>query len=125
MVLTLAQARAGYFGQTFWADIWGIYLEQTSWTSRPSPRAILHSMIQIHILQGSKEGSVLESDHPKFKIGDGVTVHVGVHSPELRDEQPVIKHRTTNYKVKNYSEQLQPDGSRLAQFEIRDTFTFD
>lgn len=105
-------ARAGCFGQT-------------SWTSRPSTARILRIMIQIQILPNSKEGSVLESDHPKFKVGDGVTVHVGVHSPELRDEQPVIKHRTTNYKVKNYSEAVQPDGSRRASFEIRDTFTFD
>jgi len=82
-------------------------------------------MIKAIFPAGSKQGVVLESSEGKFKAGDTVTLTLAEQGPELRFEQPVVKHLTTNYKVKNFSSQALEDGSLEACWELRDVFTFE
>jgi len=85
----------------------------------------LNPMIKAIFPAGSKEGVVLESNEGKFKAGDAVFITLPEQSPELRPEQPVVKHLTTNYKVKNFASKVLEDGSLEASWELRDVFTFE
>lgn len=82
-------------------------------------------MIKAHFPANSKEGVVLESNEGKFKAGDAVFITLAEQSPELRVEQPVVKHFTTHYKVKNFESRVLEDGSLEASWELRDVFTLE
>jgi len=82
-------------------------------------------MIKAIFVAGGKQGVVLESDEGNFKAGDEVFITLPEQGPELRVEQPVVKHRTTNYKVKNFVSKALEDGSLEASWELRDVFTFE
>ncbi len=92
---------------------------------KPGLSCRLALMIKAIFPAKGKEGVVLESDEGKFKAGDAVFITLPEQGPELRPEQPVVKHRTTHYKVKNFESNTLEDGSLEATWELRDIFTFE
>ncbi len=88
-------------------------------------RCRLHPMIKAIFLAGGKQGVVLESSEGNFKVGDEVFITLSEQSPGLKPEQPVVKHRTTHYKVKNFASTTLEEGSLEATWELRDPFSFE
>lgn len=59
---------------------------------------------------GSKEGTVTTSSHPRILVGQTVRLSMHPSVEGLQDLQPVVSHRMTNYKVKNFHSQTLESG---------------
>lgn len=78
-------------------------------------------MIDVHFEAEQTQGTVVSSFDARIKTGEQVTLYP---SP-LNPEQPILKHRTTFYKVKSFSHEGHDDGSTTTRYAFWDPYTLE